>query len=147
MLLINLTLFLVSCLVLVLSGSWVVKSLSKIASFLRISEFLVGFVIMALSTSIPELFVGITSSLAKNPALALGTVIGSNIVDLTLVIGIVIVLAKGIGTERRFMKRDSFYMFFIASLTMPGAVKHGCQRDCCSAWGKNRRCLIIEKNS
>ena len=64
----------------------------------------------------PELFVGITSALAKNPALALGTVIGSNIVDLTLVIGIAIVLAKGISTESRLMRRDSFYMFFIAAI-------------------------------
>jgi len=118
MLLTNLTLFLLFCVILVISGSLLVRTLSKIASFLRVSEFLVGFVIMAFSTSIPELFVGITSALAKNPALALGTVIGSNIVDLTLIIGIVIVLAKGIDIKSKFMKRDSLYMFFIAALPM-----------------------------
>lgn len=116
--LINLILFLVSCLALVISGTLLVKNLSKIASFLRVSEFLVGFVIMAFSTSIPELFVGITAALEKNPALALGTVIGSNIVDLTLIIGIAIVLARGIDIKSKFMKRDAFYMFFIAALPM-----------------------------
>ncbi len=116
MLLANSTLFLLSCLVLVISGSFLVKTLSKIASFLKISEFLVGFVIMAFSTSIPELFVGISSALAKNPALALGTVIGSNIADLTIIIGIAIVLAKGIDIKSKFMKRDSLYMVFIAAL-------------------------------
>jgi len=95
-----------------------VRTLSKIASFLRVSEFLVGFVIMAFSTSIPELFVGITSALAKNPALALGTIIGANIADLTIIIGIAIVLAKGIDIKSKFMKRDSLYMVFIAALPM-----------------------------
>lgn len=118
MLLTNLILFLVFCLTLVVSGSLLVRTLSKITSFLRVSEFLAGFVIMAFSTTIPELFVGITSALAKNPALALGTVIGSNIADLTIVVGIIIVLAKGIDTKSKFMKRDSLYMFFIAALPM-----------------------------
>jgi len=118
MLLINLLLFLLSCIILVISGSFLVKTLSKIASFLRVSEFLAGFVIMAFSTSIPELFVGITAALGKNPALALGTVIGSNIADLTIIVGIIIVLARGIDIKSKFMKRDSMYMVFIAALPM-----------------------------
>ena len=64
--LINLGIFLVSCLVLVISGVFLVKSLTKIASYLKVSGFLIGFVLMAFATSIPELFVGISCALAKN---------------------------------------------------------------------------------
>jgi len=71
---------------------------------------------MAFSTSIPELFVGITAALAKNSALALGTVIGSNIVDLTIVIGIAVILARGIKIESKKIQRDALYMVFIAAL-------------------------------
>jgi cation:H+ antiporter len=100
----------------VISGSWLVKSLSKIASFLRMSEFVVGFIIMAFSTSIPELFVGITSALAGNSALALGTVIGANIANLTVVAGVAIVLSRGIKIKSSKTKKDALYMFFIALL-------------------------------
>src|SRR3989338_916917 len=96
MLLMSLILFLISCLVLVVSGGFLVKLIVKIASYLRLSEFVVAFIIMAFSTSIPELFVGISYAINGNPALSLGNVIGSNIADLTLVIGIAALLGNGI---------------------------------------------------
>ena len=111
---VNLGLFILSGLFLVLAGSWLVKSLSKIAAFLRISEFVAGFIIMAIATSLPELFVGITSALAKNTALLLGTVIGSNIANLTLVAGIPILLSKGIKIKSKKTQVDALYLFFIS---------------------------------
>jgi len=116
MLAVDVTILILSCTVLFLSGSWLVKSLSKIAYFLRINEFLLGFVIMAFSTSIPELFVGITAALANNSELAFGTVFGSNIADLTIVIGIAVILAKGIKIESKKTRKDTFYMVFVAGL-------------------------------
>ena len=116
MLTLDVTILILSCVVLVLSGSWLVKSLLKIAYFLRISEFAIGFIIMAFSTSIPELFVGITAALAKNSALALGTVIGANIIDLTIVMGISIILARGIKIQSKKIQKDALYMVFIAAL-------------------------------
>ncbi len=101
---------------LIVSGHFLVKSLIKIAYFLRISEFVVGFVIMAFATSVPELFVGISSALAHNTALALGNVVGANILNLTVVIGIPILLRKGIVIESEKTKTDALYMFFIAAL-------------------------------
>jgi cation:H+ antiporter len=116
MLALDIIILLISAVVLVLSGSWLIKSLSKIAYFLHISEFVIGFIIMAFSTSIPELFVGITAALAKNSALALGTVIGANIADLTFVIGIAVILARSIKIESKKIQKDALYMVFIAAL-------------------------------
>lgn len=118
MLIADLALFLVSCTALVISGIVLVKCLGIIARFLQISEFLVAFILMAFSTSIPELFVGISSALAKNTALILGTVIGSNIADLTLVIGVAILLARGLKIESSIIKTDSLFMFLLALLPM-----------------------------
>src|SRR3989339_1036259 len=114
MVLVPLLLFLVSCIVLVVSGGYLVKLLIKIADYLRLSEFVVAFIIMAFSTSIPELFVGINSAINGNPALSLGNVIGSNIADLTLVIGIVALLGNGIKPQNPLIKKDSLFMFLIA---------------------------------
>ena len=117
-LLTNLALFILFALAIVISGGLLVKSLLKISSFLRLTEFVVAFIIMALSTSLPELFVGITSALADKSAISLGTVIGSNIADLTLVIGIAIILAKKIRIKSKFIKRDTWWMLLFALLPM-----------------------------
>lgn len=71
---------------------------------------------MAFATSLPELAVGISSSLVKNSAIALGNVIGSNIADLTLVIGIAIIYSRGIKVRPLSVKKDTVYMLLITIL-------------------------------
>ena len=112
----DLAIFISSCIVLVFAGGLLVRSLSKLASFLRISEFILAFILMAISTSIPELFVGISSALQGNPALALGTVIGSNIADLTLVAGIAALLGRGLKLKSKRIMSDAYWMIALAAL-------------------------------
>ncbi len=111
-------LFLGACVLLVLSGWLLVKSLTKISAFLRINEFIAAFILMAFCTSLPELFVGISAALAGKPTISLGNVIGSNIIDLTLIAGIVILLARGIKIERKIIPREVFGMVFLTALPM-----------------------------
>lgn len=110
--------FVLACLVLIASGSLLVRCLIGLASFLRLSQFVASFIIMAASTSLPELFVGITSALDKVPAITLGTVIGSNIADMTLVAGIAILVAKGRAVATKEIRWDSFWMFVTALVPM-----------------------------
>ena len=109
--------FLLACAVLVSSGSFLVKTLAKISEFLRISEFAAASVIMAVATSLPELFVGVNSAISQNPALSLGNVIGANILDLTLVLGIIIITARGIKVKK-VAKADSLWMTGIVILPL-----------------------------
>lgn len=107
----NFIYFAISGLFLVLSGIYLVKSLEKIARFLHISEFSAAFIIMAIATSIPELFVGVSSALQGNPALSLGNIIGANIIDLTLITGIFIVMARGIKLKSEKVGKGVYFMF------------------------------------
>ena len=107
-------LFLISCIILILAGTWLVRSLSGIASFLKMNEFIVAYIIMAFSTSLPELMVGILSGIQKSNSLALGTVIGSNIADITLILGIVTLVGKGIQAKEKYIIENSRYMIVIA---------------------------------
>lgn len=116
-LLLNLTFFLLSCFVLVIGGAILVKTLPIIARAFRMSEFVLSFVLMAVSTSIPELFIGITAATQGNSALALGTVIGSNIADLTLVAGLAIILARGFKAEKE-SRKWSWFMILLAALPL-----------------------------
>ncbi len=116
MLVFNLIIFLAACLAILLSASYLVKSLSKIAGFLRIQEFTAGFIVMAIATSLPELFVGISSALKKNTALTMGNVIGANIIDLTIIAGIGIVLMRGYKIKTKETKKDAWFMIGFAAL-------------------------------
>lgn len=96
MILLYVLIFIISCLVLVCSGTWIVQALTRIAQFLKWREFIVTAVLMAFATSVPEIFIGISSAIRGVPSLSFGTIIGSNIIALTLVIGIGTFLAKGL---------------------------------------------------
>ncbi len=124
MLFINLALFILSCIVLVQSNNYLVKSLAKISYFLKLNEFTIGFIIMSVATSLPELFVGIMSAIDGVPAFSVGNVIGSNILDLTLVIGIAALLAKNINIESKIIRKDMIYMLAITILPVILLVDH-----------------------
>ncbi len=79
-------------------------------------EFVLGFVLVAFSTSIPELFVGIFSALKQISAISLGDVIGANIVDLTIVIGTAALLGKQVRVEKEINRKDILYTTMIAFL-------------------------------
>ena len=107
----NFLMFALSGFFLVISGIYLVKSLHKIATFLGISEFSAAFILMAFATSIPELFVGISSALQGVPQLSMGNVIGANIIDLTLLTGIFILIAKGIKFKSGKVGKEIYFMF------------------------------------
>lgn len=114
----NFLYFAIAGLFLVISGILLVKSLEKIARFLRISEFTAAFIIMAFATSVPELMIGISSAIQGNPALSLGNIIGANILDLTLITGIFVVLARKIEFKTNKVGRGVYFMFASMLLLM-----------------------------
>ncbi len=110
--------FILSIIALIISGSLLVRSLTKIAKFLHVSEYTIGFILLAFATSVPELFVGVASAIKKNTAIILGTVIGSNIANLTFVIGIPILLAKGMNIHSKKTEKDSLYVVILGALPL-----------------------------
>lgn len=87
-------------LVLVLGGGslyfgaeWLVEGASKIAESLGVSPLLVGLTVVAYGTSAPEMAVSLTAALNSQPGLSLGNVVGSNIANVGLVLGITALIA------------------------------------------------------
>lgn len=118
LIIIYLLLFSFSCFLLIKTGSWTVQSLIKIGQFLRWKEFIVSFIIMAFATTLPELFVGISSALNKLPEISLNNVLGSNIINLSLAIGLLVLLyGKNLGiTQKSAIKTNSIYLLLIGLL-------------------------------
>lgn len=82
--------------VLAWSSDYAVKSLSRLASVAGLSEFAVSFLIIGVASVLPELSIGVTSALNGDPAFGVAILFGSNIADLTLILGIVALFAHGI---------------------------------------------------
>lgn len=83
---------LIGLVVLIAGGELLVRGASSIALRMQISPLVVGLTIVAFGTSAPELFISIQSALAGSPDIAMGNVVGSNICNLALVLGITAII-------------------------------------------------------
>jgi len=76
----------------------------------RLSSYIVGFIVIAIISILPETFIVINSALTGNPEFGLGVLLGANIADLTLIIAILIFLAgRGLTVESRILKNHTLY--------------------------------------
>ncbi len=88
----TIVLLIIGLIVLIVGGDHLVKGASSIALRLHLSPLVVGLTIVAFGTSAPEFFISIQSALSGSPDLAMGNVVGSNICNLALVLGLTAVI-------------------------------------------------------
>lgn len=79
--------------VLLASGEWLVRGASRLASTLGVPPIVIGLSVVAFGTSAPELAVSVLSAYRGQPDIAVGNVIGSNIVNILLILGLSAVVA------------------------------------------------------
>ena len=107
-------LFLVSCLLLIASGGWLIRSLSGISEFLGLKEFTVAFLLMSLATATPELFIGIGSALNGISELSLGNILGQNIIHFTVAIFICVLIRGSFSVRSKTTRITAFFSSFMA---------------------------------
>ena len=90
---------------LIKGSDFFVDGASSIASLLKIPTIIVGLTIVAFGTSAPEAAVSITSSLVGNNAMAVSNVIGSNLFNMLMVIGIAALLSNLL-MEKSVLEKD-----------------------------------------
>ena len=103
----------IACVVLVKSAHWIIKSLIYFAQYLHIPEFVVAFILAGLVTSLPEFFVGISAAITKTPILSLSNIFGSNIANVTLILGLTVILTRGLTLKSKTIQRNIFYTSFL----------------------------------
>jgi cation:H+ antiporter len=101
-------LFVVGCFVLIKSAEYAVKAVSHLARFLRLTEFVTSFILVAFVSSMPETIISIISALQGDPSIGLGALLGGNIADLTLILGLVTLAAHPIRVHSRIVKKDLY---------------------------------------
>ena len=118
MIFVYLFVFVIACYVLVRSGAILLNALTTLSRYFRLTEYVFAFILMAFATSVPELFVGLSAGVRNLSTISLGNVIGSNLVNLTFVLGAIAIVARGLTIESKIAKRDSWIIFFIALLPL-----------------------------
>ncbi len=89
---------------LVIGGEFLVRSSVALSFKFNISKLVIGMTVVSFATSAPELLVSLNAALSGSPAIAINNVVGSNIANIGLVLGITAIIGSiGVGKQ--------FYMF------------------------------------
>jgi len=116
----NILFIVIGLVFLIAGGNWLLKSAVALSLRLNIPKIVIGMTVVSFATSAPELIVSIKSALDGFPDLALGNVVGSNIANLGLVLGITIILGS-IEVQRSFYTTD-WPVMMLASLLFFGFI-------------------------
>lgn len=101
--------------VMILGGAnYMTDGAAAIARRLGVSDFIVGLTIISIGTSAPELVVSIIAAIEGAPSMSIGNIVGSNIFNVLMIIGIV-ALIKPISVPTKVLIGDAFWMFLSAA--------------------------------
>lgn len=105
----------VSSLFLVAKGATLaIQYSAKLAEHFNISKYVIGFIVVAFISILPETIISVNAAFEGIPELGLGTLFGSNVADLTLIFGILTILSgRGIKLESKVLQNVRLYPFFL----------------------------------
>jgi len=111
---------LLSLIVIFWSAEYLLLAISNYSKKTGLSHYIIGFLIVAMGTSLPELSTGIMSAVAKNNVLSLGNVIGANILDVTLILGIIFIITGRMKNTENILSKSmiSFYLVILLPLLL-----------------------------
>ncbi len=107
-------LFLAGLVVLLRSSDVFVESAVKISKLLGISAFVIGLTVVAIGTSVPELATSIVASLKGTEGIVVGTIVGSNIANIGLILSLAVFLGGTILIDRKIFEKDLFVMLVVS---------------------------------
>lgn len=104
--------------VLYFGAEWLVRGSARLATSVGVSPIVLGLTVVSMGTSAPELVVSLVAALGGNGDLAIGNVMGSNLANIGLVLGIS-AIAKPLHVSGRVVTREVPVMLMITALLLP----------------------------
>jgi len=114
----DLVLLVLALVALAFFSEWVVRSGIRISRLLGIGELTIGFILISVLTSLPELMVAVTSAASGTFALSVGNVFGANVVDIALVLGLSFYLYPKGFRNRGAVKKLSTALLLSSAITI-----------------------------
>ncbi|MFH0797911.1 MAG: hypothetical protein V1906_00710 [Candidatus Woesearchaeota archaeon] len=122
MILLDLTIFLITLAIIIKSSDYFVNAAKEIAELFNISSYVIGFTLIAIGTSLPELVSGIGASYFHSPGLIIGDIFGSNIANIGLVLSIGIIMSIVIKVQKRAFFREGIILMISSILFLLFAI-------------------------
>lgn len=108
---------LVGFIFLVKGADWFVEGAASIARKLGIPQLIIGLTIVAMGTSMPEAAVSITAAMQQNAGITIGNVVGSNILNIFIILGIT-ALITNVKIQKSTIRYEIPFMIFITIILM-----------------------------
>ncbi len=108
----DILIFIIAMAALIYGADFIIEQSEKIALHYNISSFVIGATLVALGTSLPEMAVSMSASMKGSADIAVANVIGSTIFNISLVLGVVFLIAKKINPTRDLFAKDSAWSLF-----------------------------------
>ena len=115
---VNVLLLAVGVVVLYQGAEWLVQGSARLAASLHISPIVVGLTVVSFGTSAPELVVSVVAALGGNPDLAIGNVMGSNLANIGLILGLTSIV-RPLQVHRRVVTRETPLMLLVTAALYP----------------------------
>ena len=107
------SLFVFGLFLLIKGADFFVEASSRLAKKLGVSEFIIGLTLVAFGTSVPEFASCVTAALRGHPDIIIGNILGSNIANIGIVIGITALFIV-IKANKQILERDSYIVLTIS---------------------------------
>jgi len=101
--------FIIAMAGLIFGADFIVNQSERIALRFNISEFVIGSTLIALGTSLPEMATSMAASFDGKSELAIANAVGSNIINITLVLAVIFIISKPFKSKRDFFAKDSIW--------------------------------------
>jgi len=108
--------FVISIAILITGADMVIRSTNALALKLNISHLLVGAFLVAIGTSLPEMGIAMQANNQNKSDLAMAIIVGSSILNLTLIFGSIFIFSKSITIKQECFTQDALWL--LAALTL-----------------------------
>jgi cation:H+ antiporter len=125
MMIYSIPLLAISLLLIMLISDRIIRYVLAISKAFGLSEMAAGFVLLSVTTSLPELSVSTVASLAGEGGLSAGNVLGSNIANLTIILGLAILLSRKEIALKGQSQKELVQFLFISSIIPLFIVQRG----------------------
>lgn len=98
--------FVICSFLLIKAAQYAVRSVGKLSRAMHLTEFVTAFLLVAVISALPETFIAVLAAIEGSPTIGAGTLLGSNVADLTLVLGLVGLAGHPVRVRSSMIKRD-----------------------------------------
>lgn len=109
----SLVIFVLGLVALYVGADLMIRGASRLARHLGVNALVIGLTVVAMGTSMPELLIGVVASVRESSDIAIGNVVGSNVANIALILGIAAVI-RPIRVQMRLLVREVPVMIFVS---------------------------------